>query len=452
MKIMTNEKKVSLICFVIAVFFITVIASSWVTQHAIRGGDRLVPSFRRAVLSIAGLPGKIKSVVSLSGHLIPPKGNQYIYGELPPRLSPDFLSGGFLLIPFIDNVGENQVSIFNLANGHEKRFKIPQSSGIFSKYSDHLNGVESKRQEALSSRKRVWNPYLTDNGKLVFNIPWNDLVSVDLQTGNEEWRIRGAFHHSIEPDPNGDLWVCASTEPCAILNDKPKIQHANSNFEDSVAVCVSKNGKILKSISISDLLVRSGLEFLLYGVSNPNVVQDPIHLNQITPIHEDAGVFRRGQILISLRNISTILLLEPATEKVIWYGCGPWMNQHSVFPSGSSTFSVLDNHSFASGQFWINQDWNTRVLVKKIGVTQPDELKFISDIIKKFRIPVEGRTMLIAPETWMVEDSHQGTVMVFKDQQLVFKWSNFYPNGMVGFVSWSRFISKSPLLEDLLKQ
>jgi len=127
-----------------------------------------------------------------------------------------------------------------------------------SRYIDHLIASESRRQSSFSSRYRVWHPYLSKDGALTFTIPWNDLISVEVKTGQEKWRVRGAFHHSIEPDANGNLWVCGAVEPQSISKGKSKSQHSNTVFHDQALVRVSSSGQILQLISIADLILNSG--------------------------------------------------------------------------------------------------------------------------------------------------------------------------------------------------
>lgn len=348
---------------------------------------------------------------------------------------------GYLLVSCISSNGANVVSLINLSNRVSQIICLPPNKDRELQYSDYLNGSEPRRQSSFSSRHRVWYPYLSKEGALTYAIPWNDLISVDLKTGQEKWRIRGAFHHSIEPDSNGDLWACGAVRPGSVANPKIKQRHCNDVFEDQTLVKVSPSGKILQVISVADLILNSGLEYLLYGSSNPDVNFDPIHLNQITPILSDSGRFKKGEILVSLRNISTILLIDPDSQRVVWHGSGNWMNQHCVMPVGPSTFSVLDNHSFASGEYWLNPEWRTRILTHNIETGQSSEISVNGQCPRDFHIPIEGRALPIHSVNWMLEDCIQGTIMIFENQNLIFKWSNLYPDGTVGVTSWYRYMS-----------
>jgi hypothetical protein len=446
---MRFSRLVSLISLTVFCALGLVIVSSWATRHAIGGGQRFSAGVRKSVLALAEFPTQAKSVVGILNNYLPPKGVSDIYSNYSE--SPPGSNGisGFLLVSCVSSNGANTVSLINLANRSRRMIELPVNSDRLSQYSDFLIGSEPRRQGSFSSRNRVWHPYLSKDGTLTYTIPWNDLISVDLKTGQEKWRVRGAFHHSIEPDANGDLWVCGAVQPETISNPKSKTLHSNKVFEDQALVKVSPSGKVLQVVSVADLILNSGLEFLLYGSANPNVNFDPIHLNQITPILSDSGVLKKGQILVSLRNLSTILLIDPTLETVVWHGSGNWMNQHCVMPVGPSTFSVLDNHSFASGQYWLNSAWRTRIVTHNIETGKASDIQVNRESPRDFCIPIEGRALPVSSNHWMVEDCLQGTIMVFGNQKLIFKWSNLYPDGTVGITSWCRYMSSEAVPEFL---
>ena len=446
---MRFSRLVSMISLTVFCALGLVIVSSWATRHAIGGGQRFSEGVRKFVLALAEFPTQAKSLVGLINNYLPPKGASSIYSNYLESSPVSNGISGFLLVSCISSNGANAVSLINLSDRSSRVIGLPINKILGNQYSDFLIGSESRRQSAFSSRHRVWHPYLSKDGTLTYMIPWNDLISVDLKTGQEKWRVRGAFHHSIEPDANGDLWVCGAVQPESISDTKSKPRHSNKVFEDQALVKVSPTGKILRLVSVADLILNSGLEYLLYGSSNPNANFDPIHLNQITPILSDSGVFKKGQLLLSLRNLSTILLIDPELQSVVWHGSGNWMNQHCVMPVAPSTFSVLDNHSFASGEYWLNPAWQTRIVIHNIQTGEARQIRFESESLRGFYIPIEGRALPINNGHWMIEDCINGTVMIFRNQSLVFKWSNLYPDGTVGITSWCRYMDSEAVPESL---
>jgi hypothetical protein len=423
------------------------VVSSWATRQAINGNQRFSGGTGNFILTLAESPTRAKLLFNLLNNYSSPKGVSNIYrGYLEPHFFSNSLSG-FVLVSSVSSNGTSDLSLIKLSNQSRRKIQLPKNSGRSHIYSDYLTGSEPKRQSSFLSRQRVWHPYLSKDGILTYIIPWNDLVSVDLRTGQEKWRIRGAFHHSIELDANGDLWVCGAVQPQSISKPESKTRHSNKIFEDQVLVKVSPSGKILLLVSVADLILNSGLEYLMYGSSNPNVNFDPIHLNQITPIVSDSGLFKKGQVLISLRNMSTIMLIEPDSQSVVWYRSGNWMNQHCVFPIGPSTFSLLDNHSFASGEYWLNSTWRSRIVKYNIETGESSEVQVNDQSHGGFYIPIEGRVQSVGFNHWMIEDCLNGTIMIFGNQKLLFKWSNLYYDGTVGITSWCRYMSSESIPE-----
>jgi hypothetical protein len=445
-------KLLSLFCGGLILLTLVVSLTAWATKYAIYGGPRFSGNFRQCVLQVAGFLPKAKSTITILDHFFPPTGVPNVYSNY--MVSAGNLTGntGYLLVPRLRFDGVNEVLLVNISNGMQRSILTDLNRRNSAKYSDILSASEGKRVGSISSRNRLFHPILMKSGLLIYLIPSNDLIAVDLKNATEEkWRIRGSFHHSIENDYDGNLWVCGSVEPGLLEFKGSKSSHSNYSYDDQCVVKVSVDGKILDVISVSDLIVGSGLEYLLYGLSNPDSIFDPIHINQITPILSDAGVFRKGQLLISLRNLSTILLFDPNSRKVVWHQSGPWMNQHCVMFTSDSKFSVLDNHSFASGKYWLNSNWRTQLVSQDIASGITEEVVFNRESPRNFRIPIEGRALPLVGESWLIEDCLHGTIMIFRKQNLVFKWSNKYPDGTVGITSWCRYLNDSDV-PDLLMQ
>ena len=60
------------------------------------------------------------------------------------------------------------------------------------------------------------------------------------------------------------------------------------------------------------------------------------------------------------------------------------------------------------------------------------------------RIFGEGGAFNIGGGNWFVEDSMKGTLLIFRNGRLAFKWSNVYPNKEVGYTSWCRYMETKP--------
>jgi hypothetical protein len=71
---------------------------------------------------------------------------------------------------------------------------------------------------------------------------------------------------------------------------------------------------------------------------------DPTHLNDIQPVLADGPYWKKGDLFVSLRNISSIMLYRPSTDQIVWMKRGPWLSQHDVDILDDHRISVYDNN------------------------------------------------------------------------------------------------------------
>ena len=114
-----------------------------------------------------------------------------------------------------------------------------------------------------------------------------------------------------------------------------------------------------------------------------------------------------------------------------------------------STFSVLDNHLFAFGPegIWVDSVWKTGIIEYNIETKEMKKVDLSAIIDEQLRIPVEGRALSTGDGGWILEDSTNGTIIFIRDGRFQAKWSNRYPNGKNGVISWSRYINPSQMAE-----
>jgi len=425
------------------------VITAWSTKNAVNGGKGFPTSATKFLLYLADLPPQARGTINLLRHLKPPEGRPNIYDEVLLSTNSTKSINGCLILAYQDRSGSSKVALYNLQNHIFLDIYSEGAAKQVNSNSDFIYNSDKFVQSPHSSRHRVWHPMLTQDGKLIYVIPWNDIVAIDLKESREIWRVKGAFHHSVEMDAEGNIWACAATLPNRRVDPTRGVEHSNNFFQDQTVVKISPMGKVLKTVSVADALCRSGMEYILYGLSNPNNILDPIHLNQASPILTEAEATRKGRLLLSLRNMSTVLILDPTQEKVEWMKSGPWMNQHCVYACDESTISLLDNHSFASGEYWLDNSWETSIIKYNLTTGKADKIQLKKNGGPTLKIPIEGRAFEITKDTWMLEDCLHGTIMIFKNESVLFKWSNVYPSGKVGITSWCRYINSDLLPEHL---
>ena len=281
---------------------------------------------------------------------------------------------------------------------------------------------------------------LAPNGDLIFNFEELGLMRVDACT-NVVWRLPYRTHHSVQFDDDGNIWV-----PGLITRDKPVADLPNHipPFDDYRILEVSPDGRIKRDLGVNDVLVRNGLTGLLYLSSilnrNTKVSGDTMHLNdvEVFPKSLAPGLFQPGDVMISLRNINTILVFDPATLRIKYRSTGQVLRQHDPDFVDGDTITVFNNNNMAmwhpdptrpdrTGQHsqvvLLSGSGDARVLF-----TGSDSAPFFTDIMgSQQRLPNGNLLILESIDGRVVEVDPSGEV--------VWEYTNLVGNGRVGVVS-----------------
>lgn len=191
---------------------------------------------------------------------------------------------------------------------------------------------------------------LEPNGDLVFNYEELGMMKVDV-CGRPIWRLPRRTHHSIVRDDNGNYWA-----PELVQSDKPLSTLPNYKpplFLYSVLE-VSPDGHIIREIPMIDLLIRNGYSGLLYTQSTSQfstaVSDDVLHMNDVDvfPRSMAEGAFKHGDIMVSLRNINTVVVFDPRTLIIKTAIIGRFVRQHDPDFEDGWNISVFDNNNITS--------------------------------------------------------------------------------------------------------
>ncbi len=190
-----------------------------------------------------------------------------------------------------------------------------------------------------NDRYLMSDPILThDSGLLINGIARKLDLCSKLVWQNQE----NMYHHSMEEGEEGSFWLPARLVPSPLPGNK----FGNSGvYVDDAIVNISPDGEVLFEKSVSELLIENGLEYLLFSVGDRRFTQDPIHLNDIQPVLESSQFWKKGDLFLSLRHQSMVLLYRPSINKVIWTSAGRWFHQHDVDILDGSRISIFNNNS-----------------------------------------------------------------------------------------------------------
>jgi len=190
------------------------------------------------------------------------------------------------------------------------------------------------------------NAALLPDGSVLFSLKDRGIVKVD-RASKVLWEAPIHVHHDLWPGEDGAIY--ALSHEAAVV---PDIHPTLPILSDAVAI-LDARGRIEKTITILDLLRRSGYAYLLPRLQNvaipaKNRVLDVFHLNHVEPLDGSlasrSDIYRKGNLLISIRNLNAIAIVDPGAEKIVWlWGPGNLTYQHHprMLPDGN--ILVFDN-------------------------------------------------------------------------------------------------------------
>ena len=197
---------------------------------------------------------------------------------------------------------------------------------------------------------------LLENGDIIFNFANLGLIRLDI-CGNVVWRLAYRTHHILYLDEFGILWVPGMIRH---LEPLPGFPNHTPPFIEFTVLKVSLDGEVLNEISVLDVLKENDLLGLLnlssQGGRIVNVTGDTLHLNDVEtfPSNLEEGVFKAGDIMISLRNINTVLIFREEDLKVTYVSTGTFVRQHDPDFIDGNTISVFDNYNIAPRDYGHN--------------------------------------------------------------------------------------------------
>lgn len=327
--------------WVVLLVMVTGLLAAWafgaLVLSAERGDAAPLDRFAR---DVAALPSAVKGNLthtSLEPFRSPPGGAPLSAGFWR---NPDdsFVDPGFLLATLYDPERRKPfVRLIRLADGATIREYHPDVDAL----TRLVRETAPPTAILQGGIFRPGHPDLMDDGGLVFAS--NDMMVRTDVCDRTVW-TRPGHHHSIERNERGDIWTPA------VLTGQGRAG-AGPTFRNDGVTLTTPAGQTLYSRSLSEIFLDNRLEALLLGQPYQD---DPFHLNDVEPVAEDGPYWKRGDLFLSLRHLSMVMLFRPSSGKVIWSKIGPWLGQHDVNVLDDHRIVVFDNRTtFGSEGSWV---------------------------------------------------------------------------------------------------
>jgi hypothetical protein len=179
--------------------------------------------------------------------------------------------------------------------------------------------------------------YLFENGDVIAIFDGHGIIKVDKDS-NLIWARFGGFHHDLDVLPDGRIYTLLR-EPRII----PSINPDHPVLEEFIVV-LDNDGNELKRVSQLDAITKAGRTDLLEGMKDQG---DIFHTNTIEVLDgrlaDRDPAFRKGNVLISIRELDNLAIIDMDTGEVVWGLEGPWLKQHQPTILENGNMLIFDN-------------------------------------------------------------------------------------------------------------
>ena len=213
------------------------------------------------------------------------------------------------------------------------------------KFSEVFGENPAHVQFAADDSILAWHgTHLYPDGSLLLNFegqlfPFGGgLVKLDKDS-RVVWKLARNTHHAVTVAEDGTIWVPSLNYRAQGMAELPGFEPW---FYEDTILKVSPDGEVLDEISV--LLAMRSLPGLLPPRSE---TFDPTHLNDIELVTPELAaafpMLKVGDLLVSLRNVSSLVAIDAETKMARWAMAGSFRRQHDpdLLPNGH--ILVFDN-------------------------------------------------------------------------------------------------------------
>lgn len=277
---------------------------------------------------------------------------------------------------------------------------------------------------------------LFPNGDVIFNFEYLGMIRLD-KCGNVLWRLPYMTHHSLHLGEDGTIWASGR-----------KFHHREDGFPgmmpdfwEPTAIQVSTDGKLLREVSILEVIYRNGVEILRFA---PQLIGDWDHLNDVEVFDDKPGfhssLFKPGDLLVSLRLLHLVFVFDPATGRIKWMSSGPWLHQHDPDFRPDGSISVFDNrnlfgHSYEAPLGGMHPPFSSSRIVRINPVDNTYSVVYEGTPDKPFYTHLMGKHQYLDNGNILITQSEGGRAFEIDGQgQIVWEYINRYSEDKIAVI------------------
>ena len=390
--------------------------------EAQRGGSWFRP-LQAVAVTIADTPSTLRHLFNRVDNFAAAPGTERLPVGFWRNPSDPFRDPGYVLLPLHDAAaGKPYVHLLRLSDGRVLRDYRPDSGALAAESNRTWTALGGDPNHSFW----IGHPDLLSDGGILFS---GGSLMVRIGACAETRWTAGVFTHSIERDADGNYWA-PFLRPVAPSGDDPL-------FREDGLTLMDVNGRRLFERSSSEIFAANGLEYLVRGRS---YTRDPYHLNDIQPVLADGPFWRRGDVFLSYREQSMVMLYRPSTGRILWWRAGPWRFQHDVTILDDHRIGVFDNHARqgAAGQTVIQ---NNRFIVYDFASNRWSAPYDVGFRRWNVRTTTGGRALHFANGDLLVEDTNGGQLLrMTADGRLRWRFVHGDAEGGRYRLDWARYL------------
>jgi len=260
---------------------------------------------------------------------------------------------------------------------------------------------------------------LLPDGRLLAVYEGLGLVELDAAS-RVLWSYRAGTHHDFEVNGDGTIEVLERQ-----WHVVPRVRSDRPVFEDFLTT-LSAGGKPIRRLSLVEAFARSPWAGILDHV--PEQRTDIFHTNSVERLdggpEERDPAFRRGNLLISMREPSMLAVVDPQRQAVVWAKRGAWRRQHQLTMLANGRLLLFDNGGAGKGRSRVIEvDRNDGTIAWEYR-GEPDA-------------PLDSKTLggvqRLPNGNLLITDSHQGRALeVTPQKRVVWEFHNPHRQGAHG--------------------
>ncbi len=301
---------------------------------------------------------------------------------------------------------------------------------VWSEEAIHLSKSERPKSRPGT---HIHGAVLTAQGELIFNYEYLGLVKMDKQ-GKVLWKVPRKTHHAVWLADNNNIWVCVRNDYSSLPSKYPSMVNP---MVDGILE-IDQNGQVVREINLFDVLISNGLAGLLNIAAklddeNELVLSaDPLHTNdvEIFPASLEEGFFRKGDIMVSMRDICTVIVLDSESEKVKFRVTGTVNRQHDPDFISGNALSIFDNNPF------LGPDGKRQSRIVIVDAPSGDQkVYFEGSELKPFYTDFLGKHQWLPNGNLLIVESRRGRAFELDTAKtIIWEYRNAIGENLVGVV------------------